>query len=111
MSAVASRYARAFADVVLDGKLDPKQVTEQLDVIVELYRSNSRSSPRVGESGDTSRTEAESCWTRSSSEAQILRPVRNFVAVLIDHGRIRRDRTDCAAVPGGVESSARNRRG
>ena len=36
MSAVASRNARAFADVVLEGKFDSKQVTEQLGGIVEL---------------------------------------------------------------------------
>ena len=59
MAAVANRYARAFADVVLDGKLDPKQVTEQLGEIVELYRSNLDLRKRVGESGDTCRTEAE----------------------------------------------------
>jgi F-type H+-transporting ATPase subunit delta len=87
MAAVASRYARAFADVVLNGKLDPKQVTEQLGVIVELYQSN-LDLRRVWESPAIPAEQKRGLLDAIVERAAILRPVRNFVAVLIDHGRI-----------------------
>ena len=88
MAAVASLYARAFADVVLDGKLDPKQVTEQLGAIVELYRSN-LDLRRVWESPAIAAEQKRKLLDAIVERSAILRPVRNFVAVLIDHGRIR----------------------
>jgi F-type H+-transporting ATPase subunit delta len=87
MSAVASRYARAFADVVLDKKLDPKQVTEQLGAIVELYRSN-LDLRRVWESPAIPAEQKRRLLDAIIERSAVLRPVRNFVAVLIDHGRI-----------------------
>jgi F-type H+-transporting ATPase subunit delta len=87
MAAVASRYARAFADVVLDGKLDPKQVTEQLGAIVELYRSN-LDLRRVWESPAIPAEQKRKLLDAIIERSAMLRPVRNFVAVLIDHGRI-----------------------
>jgi F-type H+-transporting ATPase subunit delta len=87
MSAVASRYARAFADVVLDRKLDPKQVTEQLGGIVELYRSNP-DLRRVWESPAIPAEQKRKLLDAILERGAVLRPVRNFVAVLIDHGRI-----------------------
>ena len=87
MSAVASRYARAFADVVFDAKLDPKQVTEQLGVIVELFRSN-LDLRRVWESPAIAAEQKRGLLDAIIEREAILRPVRNFVAVLIDHGRI-----------------------
>jgi len=88
MAAVASRYARAFADVVLDGKLDPKQVTEQLGAIVELYRSN-LDLRRVWESPAIAAEQKRKLLDAIVERNAVLRPVRNFLAVLIDHGRIR----------------------
>jgi F-type H+-transporting ATPase subunit delta len=87
MAAVASRYARAFADVVLDGKLDPKQVTEQLGEIVELYRSN-LDLRRVWESPAIPADQKRKLLDAIIERSAMLRPVRNFMAVLIDHGRI-----------------------
>jgi F-type H+-transporting ATPase subunit delta len=87
MAAVASRYARAFADVVLDGKLDPKQVTEELGAIVELYRSN-LDLRRVWESPAIAAEQKRKLLDAIVERNAVLRPVRNFLAVLIDHGRI-----------------------
>jgi F-type H+-transporting ATPase subunit delta len=87
MAAVASRYARAFADVVLDGKLDPKQVTEQLGEIVELYRSN-LDLRRVWESPAIPAEQKRKLLDAIIERSAMLHPLRNFVAVLIDHGRI-----------------------
>ena len=86
MAAVASRYARAFADVVLDGKLDPKQVTEQLGGSSSFTGPTSIfegcGSPAIP--AEQKRKLLDVIVERSA----MLRPVRNFVAVLIDHGRI-----------------------
>jgi F-type H+-transporting ATPase subunit delta len=87
MSAVASRYARAFADVVLDKKLDAKQVTEELNAIVELYRSNLELR-RVWESPAIPAEQKRRLLDAIIERSAMLRPMRNFVAVLIDHGRI-----------------------
>jgi len=88
MSAVASRYARAFADVVLEGKFDPKQVTEQLHGIVELYGSTP-DLRRVWDSPAIPAEQKRKLLDAIIERSAVLRPVRNFVAVLIDHGRIR----------------------
>ena len=87
MAAVESRYARAFADVVLDRKLDPKQVMDQLGMIVELYRSN-LDLRRVWESPAIPAEQKRRLLDAIIERSAMLRPVRNFVAVLIDHGRI-----------------------
>ena len=87
MSAVASRYARAFADVVLDKKLDAKQVTEELNAIVELYGSNLELR-RVWESPAIPAEQKRRLLDAIIERSAMLRPVRNFVAVLIDHSRI-----------------------
>jgi len=84
---VFSRYARAFADVVIETKLDPRKVEDEL-----------RSFVRIVESVPDLRT----VWENPSVEArqkravldQIIahiggsRTLRNFIAVLIDHRRI-----------------------
>ncbi len=88
MSAVASRYARAFADVVLEAKLDPKQVTEQLAGIVALYGSTP-DLRRAWESPAIPAEQKRKLLDAIMQKSGMLRPVRNFIAVLIDHGRIR----------------------
>jgi len=84
---VFSRYARAFADVVIEKKLDPRKVEDEL-----------RSFVRIVESVPVLRT----VWENPSVEArqkhavldQIItriggsRMLRNFIAVLIDHRRV-----------------------
>jgi len=87
MTAVASRYARAFSDVVLEMKLDPKQVTAQLNSMVELYRS-SLDLRRVWESPAIPAEQKRHLLDTVVERDAILRPLRNFLAVLIDHGRI-----------------------
>jgi F-type H+-transporting ATPase subunit delta len=84
---VFSRYARAFTDVVIDKKLDPRRVEDELGAFV-----------RILESAPVLRT----VWENPSVEAgqkhavldQIIarlgasRMLRNFIAVLIDHRRV-----------------------
>jgi F-type H+-transporting ATPase subunit delta len=86
MSAVASRYARAFADVVFERKLDAAKSLSDLNAVATLVQENS----------DLRKT-----WDNPSIAAQQKQAVldaivarlgasvetRNFVAVVIDHRR------------------------
>lgn len=87
MASVTSRYARAFVDVVLDHKLDPTKVREELRSLVDLV-SSSPDLRRVWESPAIPHEQKIGLLTSIASRMGLLTPVRNFVAVLIDHGRI-----------------------
>jgi len=84
---VFSRYARAFTDVVIDKKLDPRTVEDELWSFVQILESV---------------PDLRTVWENPSVEAaqkhavldQIIkrtggsRMLRNFIAVLIDHRRV-----------------------
>jgi F-type H+-transporting ATPase subunit delta len=87
MSAVTSRYARAFVDVVIGDHLDAAGTLEELQTIAATNHSN----PELGKvwespaiPGEQKRGLLDAIVKRES----ISRPVRNFIAVLIDHHRI-----------------------
>lgn len=87
MAAVASRYARAFADAVLDLKLDPTASLEQLKTVASLSRENAElrqvwENPSIP--ADQKRGVLDAIVARTGAAKQ----VRNFLAVLIDHQRI-----------------------
>jgi F-type H+-transporting ATPase subunit delta len=87
MAAVTSRYARAFADVVFERRLDPRKTEEELRSIADLLASS---------------PELRTIWENPSVTAQqkhavlgaivermgASRMVRNFLALLIDNRRI-----------------------
>ncbi|MGH9516458.1 MAG: ATP synthase F1 subunit delta [Terriglobales bacterium] len=87
MASVVNTYARAFADVVIDKKLDPAKTLAEAQQISALVR----------ESG-----ELREVWVAPSIPAEqkravldaiikragISQMVRNFIAVLIDKGRV-----------------------
>jgi F-type H+-transporting ATPase subunit delta len=87
MASVVNTYARAFADVVMDKKLDPAKTLAEAQQISALVR----------ESG-----ELREVWVAPSIPAEqkravldaivkragISQMVRNFIAVLIDKGRV-----------------------
>jgi F-type H+-transporting ATPase subunit delta len=87
MAEVTSRYARALADVVIDKKLIPGRVREQVSSIAHLVASNDNlrhvwDNPSVP--SDQKRKLLDAIGQR-----MVLDPmVRNFIAVLIDHDRI-----------------------
>jgi F-type H+-transporting ATPase subunit delta len=86
MASVASIYARAFADVILEAHLDADRAIAELRTIAGL----------LGESSDLRRV-----WENPAIPAEqkcavldaivgrdeIAKPVRNLVAILIDHRR------------------------
>jgi F-type H+-transporting ATPase subunit delta len=87
MSAVSSRYARAFVDVVIAHRLDANQTLRELRTITEANQTSPElrkiwQSPAIA--GDEKRGLLDAIVKKEG----ISRPVRNFVAVLIDHRRI-----------------------
>ncbi|MGZ4788551.1 MAG: ATP synthase F1 subunit delta [Terriglobales bacterium] len=87
MAAVTSRYARAFADVVFDMKLDSTTVTQQLHTMIALVRENV-DLQRVWENPSITAEEKRNLLDAIGPRIGLLRQVRNFLAVLIDHHRI-----------------------
>ncbi|HJX83482.1 MAG TPA: ATP synthase F1 subunit delta [Candidatus Angelobacter sp.] len=87
MASVAGRYARAFADVTADRKVNPDKAVAELGQMAELVTGNTEfrnvlQNPSVAHTQKLSLIDAIIKLTGGS---QIL---RNFVAVLIDHRRI-----------------------
>jgi F-type H+-transporting ATPase subunit delta len=87
MAAFANRYARAFADITFAHRLDPNQVVGQLQAYVEMLQEVA---------------ELRQVWdnpaVKTDQKIRLLdaivqrqgtpKLVRNFLAVLIQHGRI-----------------------
>jgi F-type H+-transporting ATPase subunit delta len=87
MAIITNRYARAFADVVFSQKLDVNQVLQQLSTFVELLHEN-ESLRKVWENPAISAEQKRSLLDAIVARVEVFRPVRNFLAVLIDHHRI-----------------------
>jgi F-type H+-transporting ATPase subunit delta len=86
MASIALRYARAFADVVIDLKLDPQQVRQELDALVGLVHA-SPDLRKVWDSPKVHHDEKIRLLTAIAERGGFETSVRNFMAVLIDHGR------------------------
>jgi len=87
MSEVTNRYARAFVDVVVSDRLESNRTFEELKTITAIHQS----SPELQKVWQSPAIPAEQ--KRGLLDAVVKReaisgPVRNFVAVLIDHRRI-----------------------
>jgi F-type H+-transporting ATPase subunit delta len=87
MAAVASRYARAFAEVVVDRRMNADKAIEELDSMSGLVMSshelrNVFLNPSVAHAQKLGLLDAIVARMGASKE------LRNFVAVLIDHHRI-----------------------
>ncbi len=87
MASVNSRYARAFADVVDDSKLDADQVIAELNTLVEMLHA-SVELKKVWENPSIPAPQKRALLDALVQRAGISRPVRNFVAVMIDHRRV-----------------------
>lgn len=87
MASVTSRYARAFADVVVGQKLEVNSVREELRAVVATV-SASKELRDVMESPAIPHDQKLRLLDAIASEMGLVTAVRNFVAVLIDHGRI-----------------------
>jgi F-type H+-transporting ATPase subunit delta len=88
MASVAIRYARAFADVVLDLKLDVNKVRGELRSLVEIMH-DSPDLAHVWENPAVTHEEKLRVLDAVVARAGFDRAVRDFTAVLIEHGRSR----------------------
>jgi len=87
VASVASIYARAFADVVLDARLDAHRAAGGLRRISGLV-SESQELRRVWENPAVPAEQKRRLLDAIVRREGIEKPVRNLVAVLIDHRRI-----------------------
>jgi F-type H+-transporting ATPase subunit delta len=87
MASLTSRYARAFADVVIDLRLDAGVVREELRQMVGIVGS-SADLRKVWESPAVPQEQKIKLLDAIADRAKFISPVRNFMAVLIDHRRV-----------------------
>jgi F-type H+-transporting ATPase subunit delta len=87
MASVASTYARAFADVILDTHLDANRSIAELRAIAGLLAESS-DLRRVWENPAIPAEEKRRVLDVIAGRDGISAQARNFVAVLIDHRRI-----------------------
>jgi F-type H+-transporting ATPase subunit delta len=87
MASVASVYARAFADVVLSAKLDAQRAIAELQSVAELLVA-SVELRRVWENPAVPAEQKRGLLDVIARRDGISKPVRNLVAVLIDHRRV-----------------------
>jgi len=88
MSAVTSRYARAFVDVVMSSHLDASKIMQELRTVSAIAES-SVALRRVWEDPSIPGEQKRGLLDAIASREGFSRPVRNFIAVLIDHSRFR----------------------
>ncbi len=87
MAEVNSRYARALVDAAADMKLDSHAVIQQLCTLVDLV-SASPDLRRVWENPAIPSEQKRKLLDAIAAREGTLKPIRNFIAVLIDHRRI-----------------------
>lgn len=87
MAAVASRYARALVEVLLQQKADTDIARQQLTAIVDAVEE-SDDLRRVWESPAVLPAQKRAVLDGIAAQIKALKPIRNFMAVLIDHRRI-----------------------
>jgi len=87
MSAIGSRYARAFADVVFSMKLDPNTTVSEVRSVQQLVQDNIELR-RVWEDPSIPAEQKRAVLDGLVQKLGSSRQVRNFFAVLIDHRRV-----------------------
>jgi F-type H+-transporting ATPase subunit delta len=87
MASVVSIYSRAFADVVLDSRLDAAKTLDQLHLLSALLRANV-DLQRVWENPAITAEQKRGVLDAIAKREGLSKQVRNFVAVLIDHRRM-----------------------
>ena len=88
MATVVNTYARAFADVVVGSRLDATRTLAEAQQVAALA-NQSRELREVWDNPSIAVEQKRAVLDAIVQRAAISRPVRNFVAVLIDKGRTR----------------------
>jgi F-type H+-transporting ATPase subunit delta len=87
MASVTGVYARAFADVVFETRLDAAKTLRELHALIDLLKNNP-DLRRVWENPAITAEQKRGVLDAIVRREGFSRPVRNLVAVLIDHRRI-----------------------
>jgi F-type H+-transporting ATPase subunit delta len=87
MATVSKIYARALADVVMGSHLDPGKTAQETRALAALVAS-SRELREVWEAPSITADQKRRVLDAIVAQQGFSKPVRNFVAVLIDHRRI-----------------------
>jgi len=87
MASVASRYARALVEVVLEQRIDGNAAREQLRAMVDAVHE-SIELRRVWESPAILPEQKRAVLDAIAAQIGAVKPIRNFMAVIIDHRRI-----------------------
>jgi F-type H+-transporting ATPase subunit delta len=88
MASVTSTYARALADVVFDQHLDPGKTLQEAQSLAQLVAS-SQQLRDVWEAPSIPVEQKRALLDAIVARESLSRPVRNFMAVLMDHRRIK----------------------
>jgi F-type H+-transporting ATPase subunit delta len=88
MASVPSTYSRAFAEVVLENRLVADKTLREVKALAALV-AGSKPLRDVWEAPSIPAEQKRALLDAIVAREQVARPVRNFLAVLIDHGRIR----------------------
>jgi F-type H+-transporting ATPase subunit delta len=88
MASVSSTYARAFADVVMANRLDPAKTLAETEQIASLVREN-KGLRDVWENPSIPAEQKRAVLDGIVNRTGISQPVRNFVAVVMDKGRMK----------------------
>lgn len=87
MAAFVSHYARAFADVVTSARLDAASIDRQLNDFLATF-DGSAELRQVLENPAISAEQKIAIIDKLNAKLQMIRELRNFIAVLIKNGRI-----------------------
>jgi len=87
MAGIAATYARAFADVIFDLRLDPQPTWREVQTLAALL-SESKVLREVWDAPAVPAQQKRAVLDAIAARDSISRPTRNFVAVLLDHRRV-----------------------
>lgn len=88
MASLINTYARAFSDVVIDSRLDASKTLAETQQIAALVKEN-RTLREVWENPSIPAEQKRAVLDGIVKRAGISRPVRNFIAVVMDKGRMK----------------------
>src|SRR2546427_12391212 len=88
MASVTNTYARAFADVVFDQQINAGMALIEVQAIAQLVAA-SKPLREVWEAPSIPAEQKRNLLDAIVARGRVSRPVRNFIAVVIDHRRIK----------------------
>jgi F-type H+-transporting ATPase subunit delta len=106
MAAITSRYARAFADVVMERKLDANKALADLQSLLGLVQGND-DLRKTWDNPSISSGQKRGVLDGLVARLGASKEVRNFLAVVIDHRRT----SDLERIVGQVEQELNDRLG